>query len=497
MDFMNVSTSLSEDLKLQGFVMTSVELCEVINKFRTEEGIKTQLQHNNLMKSIRKEIETIENAGYEGLVNFYQSSYINNQNKKQPCFALTKQGTMLMLNKESTLVRYKTQEYIEELEYRNKIMQKPYADLAEDRIKNGFNYKEITNCMKCIGLEDLEAIKPLGVFGQLPFFPYQSFVKQYIDSTDNKYLDKMMNSTDAKQYGVQTIPGKEFISLLEDNNIAYSSIPSNILIGNIKISKSRIKVLDSDALLYAVLVAKGSEVAENFRRYLINQDYVTVCPMNEVAGEKEIRETMRIQKELKRLMEMVTEKEARLNEKEDMLNEERKRLNEKEDRLSKWEIAKEGKKSIKERIKKAFKILFGGETEYSIIGYEVKEKIVEKEVIVEKPIIIEAPVETSSNVIEFPAPSDTRGPICPDVIGRPVSGDPIRDKDKTYSDWKREYSNKVKSVAMRLGIEPRQLYIDMSAVIINHFNLRVGFIPVQNMEIPHFRYGIRFLRDHY
>lgn len=99
--------------------MTSLEVVELINKFRLEEGNRTNLTHNNFLKSIRRELEILKNAGITGRVNFYESEYTNLQNKKQPCYNMNKAGIMMMLNKESTLVRYKTQQYIEALE--NKI----------------------------------------------------------------------------------------------------------------------------------------------------------------------------------------------------------------------------------------------------------------------------------------------------------------------------------------------------------------------------------------
>ena len=105
------------------FVMDSLQLCEIINKYRQEEGKDTVLQHNNLMKSIRKEIEELEKRGIEAAVNFYHGSYIDKNNQKRPCFALTKFGAMQIMNKESAYVRYKTQEYIEELEFRNSVLE--------------------------------------------------------------------------------------------------------------------------------------------------------------------------------------------------------------------------------------------------------------------------------------------------------------------------------------------------------------------------------------
>ena len=95
--------------------ITSVELVDMINAFRKEEGNETEKQHKELLRDIRREIEVLEAAGI-GQRNFAQSSYINKQNKEQPCYSLNKAGVTQMLNKESAVVRYKTVQYIEKLE---------------------------------------------------------------------------------------------------------------------------------------------------------------------------------------------------------------------------------------------------------------------------------------------------------------------------------------------------------------------------------------------
>lgn len=110
--------------------MTSLEVVDLVNKLRLEEGNTTEKEHKNFMRDIRKELEALENAGVRGQLNFEPSSYINSQNKEQPCFILNKAGIMQMLNKESAYVRYKTQQYIEALE--NKLTTPSY--MIEDPI---------------------------------------------------------------------------------------------------------------------------------------------------------------------------------------------------------------------------------------------------------------------------------------------------------------------------------------------------------------------------
>lgn len=103
--------------------INSVELVDIINQYRMVESEKIgkdykELQHKNFMAKIQKEVEVLESLGLEGELNFKPSSYVNSQNKTQPCFSLNRDGMLQMLNSESVYVRYKTIEYIKELESR-------------------------------------------------------------------------------------------------------------------------------------------------------------------------------------------------------------------------------------------------------------------------------------------------------------------------------------------------------------------------------------------
>lgn len=99
----------------------SMELVNIINQFRKIEsetsGKKyTELRHDSFMTKIKKELETLKTLGLEGVQNILESSYIDSQNKKQKCYELNGSGMRMMLNSESTIVRFKTEEYIEKLE---------------------------------------------------------------------------------------------------------------------------------------------------------------------------------------------------------------------------------------------------------------------------------------------------------------------------------------------------------------------------------------------
>lgn len=113
--------------------ITSVELVELINTFRKEEGNETEKEHSDLMKSIRKEIETLENAGIKDGGNFSLISYQDTYGRDKPCYSMNRAGALQMLNKESAVVRFKTTQYIDKLEEKIKEQQSnPYTGLSKE-----------------------------------------------------------------------------------------------------------------------------------------------------------------------------------------------------------------------------------------------------------------------------------------------------------------------------------------------------------------------------
>lgn len=113
----------------QEATMTSLEVVELINQFRLEEGNTTLKKHDDMLKSIRKEVEVLENAGIRNDGNFSEITYIDSRNRNKICYQMNKAGIMQMLNKESALVRYKTQQYIEALENKLKQPVKPLGTM--------------------------------------------------------------------------------------------------------------------------------------------------------------------------------------------------------------------------------------------------------------------------------------------------------------------------------------------------------------------------------
>ena len=114
----------------------STDLVEIINSFRELEG-KSELQHKDFMRKIRKEAETLETLGLGNGRNFSLIEYTDERNRKKPCYELNRYGMFQMLNSESTLVRFKTVEYINKLEEQVKLLKEEKQKLeleAKDRI---------------------------------------------------------------------------------------------------------------------------------------------------------------------------------------------------------------------------------------------------------------------------------------------------------------------------------------------------------------------------
>ena len=105
---------LSKDLE-----MTSLEVVDLINKFRAEEGKQTELKHFNFMQKIRKEIQSLESAGYKvNRLNFQLVKYKDNKGEYRDCYKLSRDAILQMAASESAIVRAKLIEYINALENR-------------------------------------------------------------------------------------------------------------------------------------------------------------------------------------------------------------------------------------------------------------------------------------------------------------------------------------------------------------------------------------------
>ncbi len=494
------------------FVMDSLQLCETINKYRQEEGKSSKLEHNDLLKVIRKEIEALKNTGIKDEGNFSLISYTDSMNRSKPCYALTKFGSMLILNKESAYVRYKTQVYIEELEFRNSVLEVPYNEMAEDRLINGFNFKEIVSYLEYASIDDLNAIKDLRIFKDIGIYPYAGFVKQYFDTTDIKHLEKIATSKDIKNYGINTLSTQEFIDLLESNSITYRSIPNKICISDVVVTKGKIKVLSDQALIYLALTIKGSEVANKYREYLLNNQLIDLQQINQITNEKDIKAIHQLQIEVKMIMDRLYEKEDILNEREKLLNQRESNIIQKETVLKNYTVEDKGKMKLRDRIKKAFKILFGGDNynthEIIVVKHEFeqshKEEVTPKIEIDNNETVVVEVVETEIN--DYAPPIATRQPICKEKLGVPVPS-PIKEKDYSKKDFSiSELRNDFKTIVLHISktknIKIEHVYGEVYRNIEKRFHITINKPNPQTSKLNvlrpiHLKYGIEYLNNTY
>ena len=120
----------------------STNLVTIINEFRKVENEANEnkkfieLKHKDFMKKIRKEDETLKTLGLNGERNFSLVEYIDKKGEKRPCYELNRDGMIIMLNSESTIVRYYTVEYIKKLEEKLKQVIKEVKHYEKKKLFN-------------------------------------------------------------------------------------------------------------------------------------------------------------------------------------------------------------------------------------------------------------------------------------------------------------------------------------------------------------------------
>ena len=119
----------------------STDLVTIINEFRKIESETNgkdykELKHRDFMKKIRNELKTLESVGLNNGGNFSPVEYEDKKGEKRPCYELNKEGMLMMLNSESTIVRYYTIEKIKQLENKLKEAEKTIKHYEK---KNNFN----------------------------------------------------------------------------------------------------------------------------------------------------------------------------------------------------------------------------------------------------------------------------------------------------------------------------------------------------------------------
>lgn len=129
-------------------MITSLEILEQINIFRKQEGNRTELQHNDLLKIIRDEFEE---EIHEGKISqmFYDLKIGNGATRKSPMFKLTIPQGKQILVRESKFVRKAVIHYLEELENRLKLSE-PVMENQNMEIMDRYSRVKIAETLKSL-----------------------------------------------------------------------------------------------------------------------------------------------------------------------------------------------------------------------------------------------------------------------------------------------------------------------------------------------------------
>lgn len=164
-------------LMISGVKMSSLDLVELIGK-----------EHKNIMRDIRNEIQEL---GEEiGQLIFEQSSYVNSQNKQQPCYVFGKEGAMQLALKYDAKIRYKVIKKIEELE--NTFPQRSNSIQTFEMQLLGVEYTS-----RILRTDDTSKVKMLELAHKQHGVPTNHLPK-YIESEVTKSLTELLKEHDIK-----------------------------------------------------------------------------------------------------------------------------------------------------------------------------------------------------------------------------------------------------------------------------------------------------------
>lgn len=181
--------------------MSSLEVVKLINSFRKEEGNTVELLHKSFLASIDTELESLKKCKISQQ-NILPSTYTNSRGKQYRCFKMNKAGIMQMLNKESALVRYKTQQYIEKLE--EKIKQDPFEGLSEEMKALLMHDKKIQAVQK----EVMEVKEDLTEFKEdLPLFTSEC---EEVSRTVKRIGTRVLGGKGSKAYNNKSLRAKVY-----------------------------------------------------------------------------------------------------------------------------------------------------------------------------------------------------------------------------------------------------------------------------------------------
>ena len=323
---------------------------------------------------------------------------------------------------------------------------------AQDRIPNGFNYKEIERFID----DNPEAITEFEIDDFTPFVPAGRYPKQLVrlvlETTDNE-LNKALKDYENKTIAVKK---KDNIKLLlEDNDIPYKEIPNNFVIYDKKYSNSSMTLYTEEEVVTIILSIPNNEKAQQIRTNLLQRNLIGILPINNVTLTEKEKELTALCKEQEYTINELRDEIRETRKLNESLNESNKSLNE---TISKFETREQDayEKGFEEGLKQAKKenSLFGRLKKWAKnkFGGDAVETIEEQ-----KPEIYEYP-DTSSN--------RQRPESVPEVedLGKPIPV-PSEDKPKNWAELRKPMRNLVNRVAAIQNKEPQEVWRELHQLV--------------------------------
>ena len=214
------------ELVTKGISVNHVELCELINKLREEEGNNKALLSKNLLAKIRKEVETMKTLGVYTELNFKLSEYKDKSGKTNPTYEMNRDGILQIAASESVYVRAKIIEYINALE--NKLKEQDQKkDLLLAIYDGGQN--AILASKQLTELEVKEATTPLlnKIEEDKPLVEFAEQVSLSSDAIDIGTFSKLIKDEDIKLGRNQLFEWLRDNKYLMKNNIPYQQYIDN------------------------------------------------------------------------------------------------------------------------------------------------------------------------------------------------------------------------------------------------------------------------------
>ena len=213
-------------LVTKGINMNHVELCELINKLREEEGNRKQLDKSDLLKKIKREVKVMKSMGIFNEGNFSLVEYKDKKGEMRPTFLMNRDGILQMAASESVYVRAKIIEYINALE--NKLKEQDQKkDLLLAIYDGGQN--AILASKQLTELEVKEATTPLlnKIEEDKPLVEFAEQVSSSADAIDIGTFAKLIKDENIRLGRNQLFNWLRDNKYLMKNNIPYQQYIDN------------------------------------------------------------------------------------------------------------------------------------------------------------------------------------------------------------------------------------------------------------------------------